>query len=145
MCSAPWERSRRGARATVDPRHPNVPGLGQDRSIVEFNLADLWECVTDAVGERTALVAGPTRLTYAALEERANRLAHGLAGLGVRAGVHVGLLLRNCSEHVEALLACYKLRAVPANLNYRYTAAELASVIADGDMVGVITSPSLAP
>jgi 3-oxocholest-4-en-26-oate---CoA ligase len=111
---------------------------------VEFNLADLWECVAGVAGSRLALVAGPIRLTYAELDERATRLAHGLASLGVGAGDHVGLLLPNCAEHVECLLACFKLRAVPINVNYRYTAAEVAYVLSDAEVVGVVTAPSLA-
>ena len=46
---------------------------------------------------------------------------------GVGAGDHVGLYLRNSVEHLEAMLACYKARAVPINVNYRYVADELAT------------------
>jgi len=112
---------------------------------VEFNLADLWECVAGAVGSRLALVAGSSRLTFAALDERATRLAHGLASLGAGRDDHVAVYLPNCAEHVEALLACYKLRAVPINVNYRYVAAELAYLLDDSEAVGVITSPALGP
>ena len=44
-----------------------------------FNLADLVEHTVDAVPDRTALVCGDRAVTYAELEERANRLAHHLA------------------------------------------------------------------
>ena len=40
-----------------------------------FHLADLFEAVADAVGDRVAVVAGDRRLTYAELEDRSNRLA----------------------------------------------------------------------
>ena len=43
-----------------------------------FNLADLFEPVVDVVPDRTALVSGRRRLTYAELDGRANRLAHHL-------------------------------------------------------------------
>jgi len=58
---------------------------------MELNLADLFEVVVDAVPDRTAVVAGDTRLTYAALDERANRLANHLAAQGVGPGDHVGV------------------------------------------------------
>ncbi|HVM41552.1 MAG TPA: hypothetical protein VM618_12315, partial [Acidimicrobiia bacterium] len=45
---------------------------------VGFNLADLFEIVVDAVPERECLVSGERRLTYAEVDERANRLAHWL-------------------------------------------------------------------
>ncbi len=53
---------------------------------MERNLADIFEVVVDAVPEREALVAGGRRLTFAALDERANRLAAVLAGAGIGPG-----------------------------------------------------------
>ena len=118
--------------------------MRDDLPAVEFNLADLFECVADAVADRLALVAGPSRLSYADLEQRANRLAHAMAShLGVRTGDHVAIYLPNVVEYVEAMLACYKLRAVPANVNYRYVAAELEYVLDDIGAVGVLTTPQL--
>lgn len=120
--------------------------MRHDQAIVDFNLADLFECVADSVPDRGALIAGNHRCTYASLEDRANRLAHGLAEKhGVKRGEHVALYLHNAHEYVEAMLACFKLRAVPMNINYRYVAEELAYVLDDGDAVGVITGPELAP
>ena len=58
---------------------------------MEFNLADLYESVAAAVPEREALVCGQRRLTYAQLDERANRLAHHFVACGIGAGDHVGL------------------------------------------------------
>ena len=45
---------------------------------MEFNIADLIECVADAVPAREAVVCGDDRRTYAELDERATRLAHAL-------------------------------------------------------------------
>ena len=50
-----------------------------------FNIADLVEHTVDAVPDRTALICGDRRITFAELEERANRLAHHLAAHGVGA------------------------------------------------------------
>ncbi|MCU1452541.1 MAG: acyl-CoA synthetase [Acidimicrobiales bacterium] len=108
-----------------------------------WNLADLFESVADAVPDRDALVAGEVRLTYAALDERANRLAHALRVSGIGPGDHVGLVLRNGSEHVEAMLAAFKLRAVPVNVNFRYTVDELRYVLTDADVVAVVHEPEL--
>jgi acyl-CoA synthetase (AMP-forming)/AMP-acid ligase II len=106
-----------------------------------FNFADVWEMVADAVGDREALVCGTQRRTYAQLEERANRLANHLLGLGVGPGQHVGLYLENCPEYLEAMLACFKIRAVPINVNYRYVAGELRYLLDNSDAVGVLHSP----
>jgi non-ribosomal peptide synthetase component F len=48
---------------------------------MDFNLADLFECVAARVPDRDAVVWGDTRLNFAQLDERATRLAHGLAAL----------------------------------------------------------------
>src|SRR5438132_8078341 len=104
---------------------------------VEFNLADLLECVADAVPEREAVVCRDDRRTYAELDERATRLAHALRTAGVEVGDHVGLYLRNSVAHLEVMLACYKARAVPININYRYVADELQYLCDDADLVAL--------
>jgi 3-oxocholest-4-en-26-oate---CoA ligase len=99
--------------------------------------------VADAVPERSAVVHGDRRQTYADLEARANRCAHALAALGVERDDHVGLYLRSCPEFLEAMLACFKLRAVPINLNDRYVAAEVLPVAVDADLRGVVMGVGL--
>jgi acyl-CoA synthetase (AMP-forming)/AMP-acid ligase II len=107
---------------------------------MDFNLADLFECVADHVPDRIAITSGSGRLTYADLDERATRLAHVLAANGVRAGDHVGCYLPNCAEYVEAMFAAFKLRAVPVNINYRYAAEELAYLFKDAGLVAVVAA-----
>ena len=110
-----------------------------------FQFADIWEAVVDRVAEREALVVGDRRLTYGQLEERANRLAHVLGDAGVGAGAFVGCHLTNSSEYLETLLACWKLRAVPVNVNFRYTAAELAHLYLDAGLVATVVDRSFVP
>jgi acyl-CoA synthetase (AMP-forming)/AMP-acid ligase II len=112
---------------------------------MEFNLADLFESVVDAVPDREALVCDDLRLTYADLDARANQLAHALTDLGVGIGDHVGLHLYNGNEYLEAMLAAYKLRAVPVNVNYRYVEDELRYLFNDADLRVVIHEEDLAP
>jgi len=110
-----------------------------------YNLADLFESVADTVPEREAVVAGERRLSYAQLEERSNRLAHHLAAQGIAAGDHVGLMLSNGSEYLEGMLAAYKLRAVPINVNYRYVAGELRHLFDDADLAALVLHRRFAP
>ena len=111
----------------------------------QFCLADLFEVVVDTVPGRLALVAGPDRLTYRQLDERANRFAHYLLDQGIGSGAHVGILAYNRSEWAEAMIGCYKARAVPVNLNYRYVAPELRYVIDDADLEVLVFEQALAP
>jgi acyl-CoA synthetase (AMP-forming)/AMP-acid ligase II len=112
---------------------------------VEFNLADLFERVADTVPDTEAVVdAGRRRLTFAALDERATRLAHVLAAGGIGHGDHVGVWMHNRSEYLEAMLACFKLRAVPINVNYRYVSDELRYLFTDSDCRAVVHEPEFA-
>jgi 3-oxocholest-4-en-26-oate---CoA ligase len=112
---------------------------------VELNLADLFESVVDVVGEQTAIVADARRLSYAQLDARANRLAHRLLASGIGRGDFVGVQLHNGSEYLETMLACFKIGAVPVNVNYRYTDTELREVYADAGLVGLVHHRGFAP
>ena len=110
-----------------------------------LNFADLFEHAADAFGERTAVACGDRQVTYAELEERSNRLAHHLAGLGVGPGDHVGLYARNSIEALETLIASCKLRASAVNINYRYVENELRYMFADSDLTALVYDRRLAP
>ncbi len=112
---------------------------------MELNIADLFESVVDAIPGRTALVSGATRLTFAELDARANRVAHALRRLGVRPGEHVGLFLYNGNEFLEGMLGSFKIRAVPININYRYVEHELAYLFTNADLVALFVQRELLP
>ena len=111
---------------------------------MQYNIADLFESVADVVPDRTALVSGASRFTFAELDAVANRVAHAMRQRGVRAGQHVGLYLYNGEEYVIAMLAAFKLRAVPINVNYRYVADELRYLVHDADLVLLFAEADLA-
>jgi len=113
--------------------------------VTSFNLSELFERVAARVPSREAIVAGERRLDYAALDARASRLANALAARGIGAGDHVGLVLANGSEYVEGMIAAYKLRAVPVNVNHRYVPAELRALFEDADLRAVIAHRAFAP
>ena len=110
-----------------------------------YNLSELFEQIVDDAPERTALVTQERRLTYAQLDERATRLAHHLRDQGVGAGDHVGLHLLNGTEYVEGMLAAFKLRAVPININYRYVERELEYLYDNADLVALVFHRRFAP
>jgi len=110
-----------------------------------YNLADQWEAIADRVGDREAVVAGERRLTYAQLEDRANRLANHLRANGIGPGDFVGCYLTNGTEYLETLLATFKIRAVPVNVNYRYVADELRYLFADAGLVAVVCDQRFVP
>jgi acyl-CoA synthetase (AMP-forming)/AMP-acid ligase II len=110
-----------------------------------LNLADLFEVVAETVPDRLALVAGNARLTYAELDERANRVAHHLVDHGIEPGDKVAIYSWNRAEWIEAMLGAYKARAVPVNINYRYVADETRYILENSDSVAVVFERSFAP
>jgi 3-oxocholest-4-en-26-oate---CoA ligase len=103
-----------------------------------YNLSELIEATTDVVADRTALVTELRRLSFADLDARANQLAHHLRAAGFGPGDMIGLHLHNGTEYVEAMLAAFKIRAVPVNINYRYVAGELEALYRYTDLVALI-------
>ena len=112
---------------------------------MHFNLADLWERVAETVPEHEAVVDGDRRFTYAELDQRADRLAHTLAAQGIGPGDHVAVYLYNSVEYLETMLAAFKLRAVPINVNYRYVEDELRYLFTDCDARAVVFHQEFAP
>ncbi|QBJ97168.1 acyl-CoA synthetase [Rhodococcus sp. ABRD24] len=103
-----------------------------------INIADLVEHSIDLNPDRIALVSADREFTYAQLEERANRLANYLRDHGVKPGDKVGILSRNTTEAIEAMVAVFKARAVMVNVNYRYVENELQYIFENSDMVALI-------
>ena len=103
-----------------------------------LNIADLFEHAADAVPDRLAIACGDNQINFGELEARSNQLAHYLASHGVGHGDHVGVYGRNSIEFVEALLASYKLRAIPVNVNYRYVDAELRYLFTEAELMGLV-------
>ncbi|MFC5729808.1 MULTISPECIES: acyl-CoA synthetase [Nocardioides] len=110
-----------------------------------LNIADLFEHAVDAVPEKPAVQVGDRTITYGELEREANRLAHFLQSRGIGAGDHVGLYSKNSIEHVIALIAILKVRAVAINVNYRYVAGELEYLFDNADLVGLVHDRVYAP
>src|SRR5215813_10455581 len=81
--------------------------------------------------QRTAVVCGEERFTYAQLAERAGRLAGALRKAGVQAGDRVAFLSTNCHLLLEAYYGVIEAGAVLLPLNIRLSAAELAYILND--------------
>src|SRR5204862_2972903 len=91
------------------------------------------ESVADALPDHGALVQGERRVTWSEFDDRASRLAAALTAAGLRPGSKVASYLYNSNEYSEGVYATFKLRGVPANVNYRYLEDELAYLIDNSD------------
>jgi acyl-CoA synthetase (AMP-forming)/AMP-acid ligase II len=122
-----------------------------------FNLSTVFATVADAVPDQELLVWRDRRLTYGRADERVNRLANHLvaAGLGVhtdRAALaghesgqdHIGLYLRNGNEYLEGMVAGFRARVAPFNINYRYVEEELLYLLRDAGARALIYHATFA-
>jgi long-chain acyl-CoA synthetase len=79
--------------------------------------------------DKVALVCDGQRLTYAQIEEQANRVANGLLALGVRRGERVAVWLPNSVEAVVAIFAILKAGATFTVINPTTKPDKLAYVL----------------
>ena len=110
---------------------------------MEMHYATIIEAMADRFTDEEAIIFGEKRTTWKELDERASRLGQAMLNAGIGADDRVGLFLFNCAEYMEAMLAALKIRAVPININYRYTGAELRYLLEDSGARGIIYHSSL--
>ena len=80
---------------------------------------------------RIAVIEGDRCSTFAQVNERSNRIANALAGLGVRPGDRVAVITHNCLEYVELEFALSKGGFVAVPLNSRLATKDHLFMIAD--------------
>jgi 3-oxocholest-4-en-26-oate---CoA ligase len=108
----------------------------------EWTLGDVHDVVSSEIPDRVMIVHRDDRRTYREVRERAEALASFLTARGFgafrergdlarwEAGQdRVAILAYNIPEHVETLLGCWRARVVPCNVNYHYTAGEVADLL----------------
>ncbi|MDA0761133.1 MAG: long-chain-fatty-acid--CoA ligase [Proteobacteria bacterium] len=100
---------------------------------MNVNIGSFLARRADISPEREAYVdvATGTRLTFAELNARVNRLSHQLRAKGVDHGDRVALCLMNSIEFIEGFLAIAKIGGVVVPLNWRLVADELEFIIKD--------------
>ena len=103
-----------------------------------FNIADLFERAVDAVPDRVAVICDGRRLTFKEFDEEANRLANHLRAQGFGHGDHIGIYGQNSLEWIVSMVAAFKIRAVPININFRYVEDELVYLFDNADLVVLI-------
>jgi len=88
---------------------------------------------------------GRLTLTYAQLNQRANRLANWLRDeVGIQQGDRVGILAHDGVEFLDAFFACGKLGAILACFNWRMHWRELMQVMSDTTPKALIFSDEFA-
>jgi fatty-acyl-CoA synthase len=105
----------------------------------EMTLYQALKAVISQAPNKPALVFEGQTVTYRELGERVDRLARGLAGLGVRAGDKVAIILPNSLEFVYAFFAPSALGAAMVPISPIYRQREIQHILADCEAAVVIT------
>jgi acyl-CoA synthetase (AMP-forming)/AMP-acid ligase II len=90
--------------------------------------------------DKTAFIFEGKRFTWTEAEERINRLANALRGLGVKREDHVVILSKNCNQYLETYFGCARSASICTAINYRLTPRELHYVIENSEAKIVIVS-----
>jgi len=117
----------------------------------EWALGHVHDVVSSAIPERHMIVRGDDRRTYREIADRSRAMGAFLTSRHFGAyhdrgdlarwecgQDRIALLMHNTPEHVETILACWKARVVPCNVNYQYTAGEIADLLRRVGIRGVV-------
>jgi 2,3-dihydroxybenzoate-AMP ligase len=91
--------------------------------------------------ERLAIVAGEDRWTYGELDERADRLAAGLRGLGIAPRDRVVVQLGNTATFVEVVFALFRIGALPVFALPPHRRTEIVSFCEQAEAVAYVIGP----
>ncbi|MEQ1966173.1 amino acid adenylation domain-containing protein [Xenorhabdus nematophila] len=105
---------------------------------------DLFEEQAERVPENTALVFGDDSLTYRAVNEQANQLAHYLIELGVKPDTLVALCVSRSLQGIVALLGILKAGGAYVPLDPGYPQARLQYMLEHSEVEFILTETHLA-
>ena len=125
---------------------------------VSFDLSTVFRTVATTIPDHRVLLWRARDLTYAQMDARIDGIAHYLTSQGLGCHTerdhlqghqsgqdHLGLYLRNGNEYLEAMVAGYRARVAPFNVNYRYVDEELLYLLTDAGAEALVYSAEFAP
>ncbi len=110
----------------------------------EKSVSRLFDDTVEAYPEKTALIHGSLRMTYADLHQRVLHLAHVLANTGVRPGHLVGLCCERDPSMVIAQLAIMRCGGTFVPIDHTYPEERLRFLIDDTGIQVLLAPPSIA-
>lgn len=123
---------------TFSWRVPDVYNIGVD-------VCDKWAHCTDRLALIDITGTKATRFTFTDLSRRSNRWAHALAGLGIRRGDRVAIILSQRPETAVAHIAIYKRGAIAVPLAVLFGDDALKHRLGDSGARAVIFDEVAAP
>ena len=112
---------------------------GPDYPLLEITIGEQLRRTAERVGDSLAVVSCHQfrRLTWAQLDEFADRVARGLCSLGIRKTDRVGVWSSNCVEWVMLQMGCARAGAILVNINPAYRSYELRFTLSKSRMKAI--------
>ena len=125
------ERLLTGVNPAIDPEAPSgtVHGAIEARAHVD--------------PDAPAVHFGDLTWSRGELEARANRIAHGLVGAGVRSGDRVGIAMERGPAMVAAMLGAMKAGAAYVPIDPHYPAERVRLMVEDAELAALLTEARL--
>ena len=98
-----------------------------------MNTTDFLNIAHAICPDRELMVFDGKRWTFDQTNDRVNRLANALIGLGVKKEDRIGILQVNCHQYIETYFAAAKIGAILVPLNFRAKADELSYMLANAE------------
>ncbi len=95
----------------------------------QHTLGDVLRRTAARLPDKPAIVCGGVQWRYADFDRICNRLANGLAAIGVRAGERIAILSRNSHAFAALRFALARLGAVLVPINFMLNASEAAYIL----------------
>jgi amino acid adenylation domain-containing protein len=109
----------------------------------QATIPQVFEAQVQRAPEALAVVFEEERLTYRALNDRANQLAHDLQARGIGPGTLVGLCMERSPDMVVGVLGILKAGAAYVPLDPSYPEARLAFMVEDSRVPLILTQSHL--
>jgi crotonobetaine/carnitine-CoA ligase len=97
------------------------------------------------IGGRVFVSCNGEHITYAQADQRAERMASALAGLGIKKGERVAILLKNRVEYLDLWFGLSRIGAIQLPLNTAYKAPQLAHTLKRSPPAALVVEDDLLP
>ena len=108
-------------------------------------LHDVMRATAARFPDHQAITFKGETITFADFDRESNRLANGLASLGLGSGDRVSLYVPNCPQYELAFYAASKLGAIACPMNPSYREREITYQVNDAGSKMMVTHASLWP
>jgi len=128
-----------------DERHKVLHGFNARSSAYPLHetFHTLFEAQARKTPQATAAIHRQRRLSYAALNEQANRLANTLLSLGLKKGDFVGILLQRSCEFAVAMLGVFKAGGAYVPLDPTYPRERIGYMLQDSESAFLVSDAAL--